>query len=64
MVWDTDPVLGATQIEINGDMMDMTKAHAQWLGSMQAQNRVPRYRNLYSLYLAQLAGFEPDAYPV
>jgi len=64
VAWDTDPALGVGQIEINATMMDMTRAHAAWMGMVQAQGRIPEYRNLYSLYLAQLAGIKSDAYPV
>jgi len=61
--WDRDPVLGATQIEINANMIDMTRAQAAWMSAMAARGLIPRYQSLYALFLAQLAGIEPDAYP-
>ncbi len=64
VAWDYDPSYSATQIEINATMIDMTKATSDWTAAMQANKLTPRYRTLYSLYLAQLAGIEQEAYPV
>ena len=61
--WDFDPTLSATTIELNGAMEDMARAHAAWHSMMQAMGLATTYRTLYGLYVAQLAGIEPEAYP-
>lgn len=60
VVFDTDPVLGATMLELFHTSTDMAVVESDYQKFFLEQGLTPRFANVYRFFLAQLTGEVPE----